>query len=152
MADAETEAEWAKLRRIAKEKEKAARALEDAKQDKVALSCLDPAPARAKGFSRNRETVIRSVEKFANFSILFVIFGIMLELIGRAVAMTTMAVVAGILQGLGTVCLVVAIVSAVTGVISSIYTKIKYKTKMNYTIWVSVIALVAFGIYRLFVQ
>ena len=138
MADAETEAEWAKLRRIAEEKKKAAKALENTKQDKVALSYL-------KGFSRDRESVMMSVEKFANAGIVFVIAGAILKLISRAMTGT----IAGVVDGVGMIGLVVGVIAAVTGIISSLYAKIKFKTKMNYTIVVSVIALVVFGIYEL---
>lgn len=157
MADAETEAEWAKLRRIAKEKEKAARALENTKPDKIALSYLDPKPAKTTGFSRNRETVMRAVEKFANTSIIFVIFGIVLSIIGRAGETVTNVnhlgaggvIIAGLPQALSMACLVVAIVSAATGIISSIYVKKKYGTKMGYTLRASVITLVIFGIFEI---
>ena len=157
MADAETEAEWAKMRRVAKEKEKAAKALENTKPDSVATSYLDPKPAKTKGFSRNRETVIRAVEKFANASIIFMIFGIVLSVIARAGGMVTSighlgvggAIIAGLPEAISMICIVVAIISAITGIVSSIYTKIKYKTKTNYTIWVCVITLVAFVVYEL---
>jgi hypothetical protein len=156
MADAETEAEWAKMRRVAKEKEKAAKALEKTKRDSVVLSYLDPKPAKTSGFSANRETVMRAVEKFANASIIFMIFGVTLSAIARAGGMVTSighlgvggAIIAGIPQAISMICILIAIVSAITGIISSIYTKIKYKTKMNYTILVCIITLVIFGIFE----
>ena len=155
MADAETEAEWAKLRRIEKEKQKAAKALEKTESDKVAISYLDPKPAKTTGFSRNRETVIRAVEKFANYSIIFVIFGIVLNIISRAGGIVSgvnnlgmgAAIISGLPQALSMICLAAGVVSAVVGIISSIYTKVKYKTNMKYTLLVSVISLIVFGIY-----
>ena len=156
MADAETEAEWAKLRRIAKEKEKAAKALEKTESDKTALAYLDPKPAKTKGFSRNLETVMRAVEKFANYSIIFVFFGITLSFIGRSGGIVSGvndlgaggAIISGLPMALGTACLVVAVVSATVGIISSIYVKKKYKTKMDYTLRVSAITLAIFGIFE----
>lgn len=145
MADAETEAEWAKLRRIAEEKKKAAKALENTKQDKVALSYLEPSSTKVKGFSKNREVVMNSVEKFANASIVFALGGVILKLIARAME----GYMAGMFDGIGMICFVVAVVAAITGITSSFYTKIKYKTKMNYTIFICIIALVVFGVYEL---
>ena len=160
MADAETEAEWAKLRRIAKEKEKAAKALEKTESDKTVLAHLDPKSAKTTGFSRNRETVIRAVEKFANASIIFVIAGVALSFIGRAGGIVSNvnnlgmggAIISGLPLTLGLACLVVAVVAAVTGIISSIYTKIKYKTDMKYTLLVSIVTLLVFGIFEFFTK
>ena len=160
MADAETEAEWAKLRRIAKEKEKAAKALEKTESDKTALAHLDPKPAKTTGFSRNQETVIRAVEKFANASIIFVIAGVALSFIGRAGGIVSNvnnlgmggAIISGLPLTLGLACLAVAVVAAVIGIISSIYTKIKYKTDMKYTLLVSIITLLIFGVFEFFTK
>ena len=156
MADAETEAEWAKLRRIAKEKEKAAKALEKTESDKVAISYLDPKPAKTTGFSKNRETVIRAVEKFANASIIFVIFGITLSFIGRAGGMVAGVndlgaggvIISGLPYAISMACLLIAVVSATVGIISSIYVKKKYGTKMGYTLRVSIITLLIFGVFE----
>ena len=160
MADAETEAEWAKLRRIEKEKQKAVKALEKTESDKTALSYLDPRPAKTTGFSRNRETVMRAVEKFANASIIFIIAGVVLSFIARAGGIVSgvnnlgmgAVIISGLPSALGMACLVVAAVSAVTGIISSIYTKVKYKTDMKYTLLVSITTLIIFGIFEFFAK
>lgn len=137
-------------------KRKAAKALEKTESDKTALAHPDPKPAKTTGFSRNQETVIRAVKKFANASIIFVIAGVALSFIGRAGGIVSNvnnlgmggAIISGLPLTLGLACLVVAVVAAVTGIISSIYTKIKYKTDMKYTLLVSIITLLIFGIFE----
>ena len=157
MADAETEAEWAKLRRIAKEKEKAARALGNTESDKANLVYLDPKSIKAKGFSRDRDVILRAVEKFANVSIIFVASGVVLSLIGRTggiVSMTSGAgagamVISGLPSGLGMACLAMSVVTAAVGIISSVWAKIKYGTKTKYTLVSSVITLIIFGVFEI---
>ena len=157
MADAETEAEWAKLRRIAKEKEKAAKALEEAKPDKTALVYLDPKSTKVKGFSRDRDVQLRTVEKFANVSIIFVIAGVVLGFISRAGGVVSEvgrlgaggAVIAGLPQALSMICLAISVIAAITGIISSIWAKTKYGIKTKYTLQISVITLIVFGVFEL---
>ena len=157
MADAETEAEWAKLRRIAKEKEKAAKALDNAKPDKANLAYLDPKSTKVKGFSRDRDVVLRAVEKFASASIVFVISGIVLNVVGRAGGIVSgvnqlglgAAIISGLPSTLGMACLIISVVAAVTGIVSSIWAKIKYGTKTKYTLISSVITLVIFGVFEI---
>lgn len=157
MADAETEAEWAKLRRVEEEKQKAARAIENEKNDKTNLVYLDPKSTKAKGFSRDRDVVMRAVEKFTNYSIIFVVFGVVLSIIGRVGGMVSDAnhlgmgamVISGLPGMLGMVCLAAAVISAIIGIISSFWTKTKYGAKTNYTLRASIITLIIFGVFEL---
>ena len=157
MADAETEAEWAKLRRIDEEKQKAARAIENEKVDKTNLTYLDPKSTKQKGFSRDRDVVMRAVEKFTNYSVIFVVFGVVLKVISRAGGIVSEvshigaggAIISGLPGALGMVCLIAAVVAAIAGIISSIWAKSKYGAKMSYTLRVSIITLVIFGVFEL---
>lgn len=78
MADQETEARWAKLRRIEEEKAKAARDLVERGENKANLAYMPITKPR--GFSRDPNVIMQSAERMANISIVFcslgVIFGI----------------------------------------------------------------------------
>lgn len=74
MADQETEARWAKLRRIEEEKAKAARDLEERDENKANLAYLPVIKPR--GFSRDPNVIMQSAERMANISITFCLLGI----------------------------------------------------------------------------
>ena len=74
MADQETEARWAKLRRIEEEKAKAARDLEERGENKANLAYLPVIKPR--GFSRDPNIIMQSAERMANISITFCLLGI----------------------------------------------------------------------------
>lgn len=74
MADQETEARWAKLRRIEEEKAKAARDLEERDENKANLAYLPVIKPR--GFSRDPNVIMQSAERMANISITFCLLGV----------------------------------------------------------------------------
>lgn len=88
MADKETEQEWAKLRRIEAEKEKARKAIEeeDKKQGKVNAAFLDSmSGAKVRGFSRGSEALRQSSERLANWSTTLGVCGIIVDFLSRIV-------------------------------------------------------------------
>ena len=75
-ADAETEKEWAKSKRIDEERMKAARALSDEKPDKVNLAFLGPNMTKVKGWSSNPNVILASIERMGNRSMALALGGI----------------------------------------------------------------------------
>ena len=88
MADKETEQEWARLRRIEAEKDKARKAIEeeDKKQWKVNAAFLDSmSGAKVRGFSRGSEALRQSSERLANWSTTLGVCGIIVDFLSRIV-------------------------------------------------------------------
>lgn len=83
MADKETEAEWARMRRVELERKKAAEAVrkEQEKQGKVNLAFL-PVSTKTKGWSKNPNVVMADAARMADKSLVFALGGILLIMIG----------------------------------------------------------------------
>ncbi|MBR0242760.1 hypothetical protein IJQ51_02320 [Candidatus Saccharibacteria bacterium] len=89
MADQETEARWAKLRRIEAEKTKAARDLEERGENKANLAYLPITKPR--GFSRDPNAIMQSAERMANISVIFCLLGVVFGVFENIFAMVMSA-------------------------------------------------------------
>lgn len=89
MADQETEARWAKLRRIEAEKTKAARDLEERGENKANLAYLPIMKPR--GFSRDPNAIMQSAERMANISAISCLLGVVFGIFENVFAMVMSA-------------------------------------------------------------
>lgn len=144
MADEETEAEWAKSRRIEAEKMKAARALANEKPNKTNLAFLDPKVTKVKGWSNDPDVILADGEKMGNRALIFAIGGLILSFIGTMggiVSSTFNLGLAGIIlalpSALGLVCLGVAMLMAISAISCEVYLKTKKGRKFSVAFWSS---------------
>ncbi len=157
MADAQTEAEWEKSKRIEAERMKAARALEAEKSDRANLAYLDPQMTKVKGWSSDKNVILASVERLGNRSVILTVAGVVLGVVGYGGGIVTSAfnlgmagvVVSGLPSGASFICLGLAILMAVITIGSEITRKIKYKQKFSAAFGSSIGAVVVVAIYIL---
>lgn len=155
MADKETEAEWAKLRRIDAEKKKAAKALEEEKPDKTNLAFLEPKATKVKGFSNDKDVLLASLERYADRSFVFALVAVVLELIGWAGEMLSSvarfgeaaAIISGIPSALSFAAVALAAVTATVAIVGELYFKFKYNQKLGSPFWSAIFALPTIAIY-----
>lgn len=86
MADKETEAEWAQMRKVETERQKARKAvqLEQEKHGKVNLAYLDPAATKIKGWSSNPNVILANASRMADKSFILMLGGVLLSILGTA--------------------------------------------------------------------
>ena len=150
MADAETEAEWEKSRRIDEERMKAARAINEAKPDAESLSHLDPSIGKPRGWTTDRAVVMASAEKLASWAGILAPAGVVLGIIGDVGAIVgsvgklgmATALLSGIPGGLGVICLWLAIFFGMIGSITAIYYHVKQGRKLGFVGWSSMVSVV----------
>ena len=75
----EEKKEWEKSKRIEAEKMKAARAIAEEKPSRVNSAFLDVKPTNLKGYERDVESSIRSIERAGDFSVGMAILGIVVR-------------------------------------------------------------------------
>lgn len=130
MADAKTEQEWEKSKRIEEERMKAVRNLNTANASKanaISASFLDPSLTRKKGYRRDPDAIMMSAEKFANAGAILAVAGAVLVFIGVAGGAVAQinelgaggAIISGLPGSLGAGCIAVAVICALVGIISS---------------------------------
>ncbi len=156
MADKETEAEWARMRQVEAERQKAAKAVreEDAKQGKVNLAFLAPTGTKTKGWSSNPDVVLADAEKMANRSLILALCGILLIVIGDMGNMVSQAFELG-LAGLvlaipgtvGALCAGVATLIAVIVMGYELYAKLKRGRSIDHAFFTALGAVLALVIY-----
>jgi hypothetical protein len=143
MADKETEAEWARMRRVEQERKKAAEAVrkEQEKQGKVNLAFL-PVSTKTKGWSSNPSVILADAEKMANRSLILALSGILLIIIGDmggVVSSTFNLGMAGVILaipgGLGYLCVAAGMLIATVVAGYGIYAKIKKGQKLESAFW-----------------
>ncbi len=154
MADKETEAEWAKSRRIEAERMKAARALAEEKPDKANIAFLDPKATKVKGWSNDPDVVLADGEKVGNRALIFAVCGIVLAVIGAMgsiVSSTFNLGMAGVMlmipSYVGFAGMVLAVLMALVAVGCEIYLKVKRGRKFSVAFWSAVSVIVLIGIY-----
>ena len=147
--------EYKKQERIKEEREKAARAIEeeDKKQARLNLAYLDfSGMPKIKGFSRGPEAMRQSCERLANFSSVMAAAGILIDFLGKIVDVrglgTSGAMMIGLIGGLGSVMVIVAIFVAIFAVGSVIATKKKYRIKAKDALKTATMVLVVAGGYE----
>ena len=154
MADEQTEAEWAKSKRIEAERMKAARAMADEKIDKTNLAFLDPKSTKVKGWSNDPDVVLADGEKMGNRALIFAISGLVLSSIGAIggiVSSTFNLGLAGavlaIPSGISLVCIWAAVLMALVAIACEIYLKVKKARKFSVAFWSSICTIVLIIIY-----
>lgn len=143
MADAETEAEWEKSKRIEAERMKAAKALAEEKPDKSNVAFLDPKETKTKGWSNDTNVILVSAERMGNRAIILAICGVVLMIIGFAGGMVTetsklgMAgmLISSLPSGVGLLCMGLAVLMAIIAIGSEIYRKVKMGRNFSATFW-----------------
>lgn len=155
MADAETEAEWEKSRRIDEERMKAARAINEAKPDVENLSHLDPGVGKPRGWTSDRWAVMSSAEKVANWAAILAPAGVVLGIIGDVGAIVgsvgrlgmAIALISAIPGGLGMICLWLAIFFGMIGSVTAIYYHARQGRKLGFVGWSSMVSVIIVVVY-----
>lgn len=150
MVDKETELEWEKSKRIEAERMKAARALnEEDKEARVNSAFLEPENRKIHGFSRDENRILRSVEKMSEFSLGFVILGIITNTIPNYLmtigAPAPLTILFGIISAIG---LVILFISPILAIIA-LWSNHHYKKNDKNVVITSIISLAIFVIYVL---
>ncbi len=147
---------YKKQERIKEEREKAARAIEeeDKKQARLNSAYLDfSGMPKIKGFSRGQEAMRQSCERLANFSSVVVIAGIIIDFLGRMIDVsglgTSGATMIGIIGGMGTAMIPVALFVAMFTVGAVFWTNRKYQIKAKDALRSAIIVLIVGGGYEL---
>lgn len=131
--DEETKKEWEKSKQIEAERMKAVRALEeDDKEARINSAFLDPENRKVKGYSRDTTRIMRSIEKASEFSMGFVILGVIFNSSLRIAAMIGVNAAFGMLvQIISAIGLVLLGISAILALVSLTYS-FRYKKTENY--------------------
>ena len=155
MADAQTEAEWAKSKQIEAEQMKAVKALAKEKPDKANLAFLNPKETKVKGWSRDADVIMASVEKMGNRALILALCGMVLGIIG-AVGGTVSNVnrlgfggvmISDLPSAVGLLCMGLAVIMAIIVVVCEIYGKVKQKKRFDATLWSAIGAIVVVILY-----
>ena len=148
--------EYKKQERIKEEREKAARAIEEEnkKQARLNSAYLDfSGMPKIKGFSRGQEAMRQSCERLANFSSVVVIAGVIIDFLGRMTDVsglgTSGATMIGIIGGVGTAMIPVALFVAIFTVGAVIWTNRKYQIRAKDALRSAIVALVVGGGYEI---
>lgn len=155
MADKETEQEWAKLRRIEAEKKKARQAIQGEKPDVVGASYLEPQKKKVRGWSTDKELLLKKTEKFGTWSVLLALLGIAMGVIAAAGGIVTevgrfgMAgmMISGIPGGVGAICLIFAMLFAVIVIVVEGYYRLKDRSKFGNGWWSAIVAAALIALY-----
>lgn len=154
MADAETEKEWAKSKRIEAERMKAAREIAKEETDKTNLAFLDPTVIK-KGWSNDDNAIFKSIEKVGNRSIILAICGVVLNIIGTVGGMVSMtnklglagALISDLPSMVGIFCIGVAVLMALVTIGSELYYKKRQGRRFDAAMWSAVGAFAVIVVY-----
>lgn len=157
MADKETEQEWAKLRRIEAEKEKARQAVRNEKPDAVSLSYLDPKKNKVKGWSTDRRLISAKTEKLGTWSVVLMLAGIALTVISVAGSVVGSVgrfgmggiIISGIPGGVGLTCMGVATFFAAMTIPIEWYYKVKDNSKFSVGWWSAIATIILLVIFMI---
>jgi len=157
MADAETEAEWAKSKRIEAEKAKAAKALAESKPDNSNLAFLDAPDTKVKGWSNDPNVILAHAEKMGNKSIILAVCGVVLSIIGRVGGIVgalanlgaASAIISGIPSGIGLICMGLAVLMAIITIAGEITNKVRKGRKLGSIFWSAFSAIAVIVLYWL---
>jgi len=160
MADKVTEAEWKKSKRIEAERAKAVEDLTKEKPNQENLAYLDPQSTRVKGWSRDTNVILASVERIGNRAVVLAFAGVVLGIIGYAGGMVSgvfnlgMAgvLVSGLPSGVSFLCLGAAVLMAIITMGSEIFYKVKDKKKLSAAFWSAIGAVVVVVVYSVIQQ
>lgn len=150
MADQES-LRWAeKSKQIEAEKQKAAKALADAKPDKSNLAFLDTPSTKVKGWSNDYNVILAHIEKIGNTSVILAVCGVLLNIIGYVGSLVSATsnlglagvIISGIPSGIGLICTGLAIIMAIITAIFKIIDKVKNGRKIDSTFWSAISAVV----------
>lgn len=156
MADAETEAEWEKSRRIDEERMKAARAINEAKTDVNGLAILGPQQDKPRGWSSDSKLVIEKAEKLGMWAAILAPLGVVLMIIADMGNVVTGArglgmfgAMFGIFSGLGLICLAAAVFFGLIGFVTAVYYRVKLGKKLGVAGWSGTGAILIVAVYWL---
>lgn len=144
--DEETRKEWEKSKRIETERMKAAKALEEDKSSQINSAFLDVETSNLKGYSRDADSLIRSIEKVSGFSLGFAIFGIVLRFFAPMVPDPS-GVIAKVASYIGTTMLGISIILAAGSLMGVFLINRKTKFDFKNVAVTAVIALIIVLIY-----
>ena len=154
MADAQTEAEWEKSKRIEAERMKAARAIAEGKSDRVNVAFLDPKPTKVKGWSNDPDVILADGEKMGNRALIFAVAGVVLMFIGTMgslVSSTFNLGLAGVIleipSMLGFAGIGIAVLMGLAAITCEVYLKAKKGRKYSAAFWSSLSAIAVVVIY-----
>ena len=158
MADLETQAEWAKSRAIEAERLKAAEAVkkEEEKFGRVNLAYADPKVTKVKGYSRDLDVVLASSERMGNRSIILVVGGVVLAVIGDVggvVSSTFNLGLAGLILDIpgavGWLLMGIGGLMAMATIVCEVYFRFKNGRKMSVAVWSAIPAVGVILVYVL---
>lgn len=154
MADADTEAEWAKSKQIEAERKKAEKALAEEKPSKVNLAFLEPKATKVRGWSNDPDVILSNGERMGNRAIILAFCGVVLNLIGSAgevVSNTFKLGLGGMILGIpnivGLFCIGLAVLMAIVAIGCEIYLKVKQGRRFSTAFWSSIWAIVIVILY-----
>lgn len=160
MADKETEAEWARMRRVEAEREKARRALEGNKPDAEGLACIGAQKGKVRGWSADRDLLLKKTEKLGAWSVILAPAGVVMGMIADAGSIVgavgglgmASAIISGIPGVISETCLAVTVLLALIVMPVELYCKIKDRHKFGAGWWSVVVALAIVAVYVLVKQ
>ena len=144
--DEETKKEWEKSKRIETERMKAVQALEEDESIRINSAFLDVKPTRLKGYERDTESSIRSIERAADFSVGAVILGIVIRF---AISMIPLplGMLANVIRLIGVCLLGISVILAVGALGYVFYYRKKTKFKFKSIVITAAVALVITIVY-----
>lgn len=153
MADKETELEWEKSKRIEAERMKAVKDLEEQKPDKISLAYLDPKMTKVKGWSKDPDVMLASIERMSNWAVVLVVGGAVLSVIGMfggIVAETSNlglggVLVSGLPSGVGMLLMGIGAIMSLVVIGFQLYARFRLGRKLDTSFWTAIGAL-AFNI------
>ena len=160
MADKETEAEWARMRKVEAEREKAKKAvqLEQEKQGKVNLAYLDPAATKTKGWSSNPNVILANAGRMADRSLILMLGGVVLAIFGALGGIVTevfklglAGIVLAIPGAVGGLCMGVAGLMAAVVIGCEVYFKIKKGRRIS-AAFSTALGTIAVGVLYIFLK
>ncbi len=162
MADAETEAEWEKSKRIEAEKMKATQAMNEQAPDRASLAFLEPTEIHEKDWPNGKMHGILNSEKSGNRAFLLAVAGVVLNILGDFGSMNSggteyapsLALLFGGLSSIGYICFVGAFFGGITAIGCELTYKFRDKVNFTTTMWTGLSAfaiMVAYFVIKLFV-
>ena len=127
--DEETKKEWEKSKRIEAERMKAAQAVANDDSERINSAFLDVRSTNLKGYSRDVESLVRSIEKVSGFGLGFAVVGVILRLVAPIIPDQS-GVIAKVGSLAGAAMLGAAIISAV--VVFACYFYFREKTNFDF--------------------
>lgn len=157
MADKETEIWAAKTKQIEVERVKATKALDGQNARKIDLAYLDPKLINSKGFSRDPNVIMKSIERMTDKGMMFAFGGVALGIISYVASLVGFAfrlgaaggMLSGVMSGLSSIGLGLATLMSIIVIGGEIFFKIKNKKKISSSLWTAVWTIIIVVLYVL---